>query len=163
MLRKIGDGVLAGVFAGVIFGVMMQMMSTSTPEGMRVPMMAMVAKVVGSSSLVVGWIYHLFNSAVIGGIFGWLLGRSSESYKQGISWGAAYGVVWWVLGGLVLMPLFLGMSTFAPLTMESMRPVAMGSLIGHLLYGLILGAGFVWLEHSHRSYSQLRSAGPVTR
>jgi hypothetical protein len=41
------------------------------------------------------------------------------------------------------MPLFLGMSAFAPLLMPPMRPVAMGSLVGHLLYGLILGLVYV--------------------
>jgi hypothetical protein len=45
------------------------------------------------------------------------------------------------------MPLFLGMPPFAPLMMEMMRPVAIGSLMGHLLYGLILGSGFAMLSH----------------
>ncbi len=156
MSSKIGSGIKAGVFAGIFFGVMMQVMTAPTPEGTTVPMMAMVAKIVGSSSLAVGWIYHLFNSAVIGGIFGWLLSRpSSITYSKGIAWGAAYGVLWWVLGGLILMPMFLGMSAFAPLMMEPMRPVAWGSLIGHLLYGLILGGMFVWMERPERSYAGL--------
>jgi hypothetical protein len=43
------------------------------------------------------------------------------------------------------MPLLLGMTVFAPLLMEPMRPVAMGSLIGHLIYGVILGGGFAML------------------
>jgi hypothetical protein len=30
--------------------------------------------------------------------------------------------------------------------MEMMRPVAMGSLMGHLLYGIILGGGFAMLK-----------------
>jgi len=37
------------------------------------------------------------------------------------------------------------MAAFAPLMMEPMRPVAMGSLVGHLIYGLILGGGFAIL------------------
>jgi hypothetical protein len=43
------------------------------------------------------------------------------------------------------MPLFLGMPAFGPLMMEMMRPVAMGSLMGHLIYGFILGGGFAML------------------
>jgi hypothetical protein len=53
--------------------------------------------------------------------------------------------VWWILGGLILMPVLLGMPAFAPLMMPPMRMVAMGSLIGHLLFGLILGGAFAWL------------------
>ena len=110
------------------------------------PVMAMVAQVVGSTSLFVGWLYHLFNSAVIGAIFGWLLDKRAQNYKSGLGWGALYGAAWWVLGGLILMPILLGMSAFAPLAMEPMRPVAWGSLMGHLIYGLILGGSYVGLR-----------------
>jgi hypothetical protein len=145
MHSKVTAGIVAGLLAGLAFGAMMAMMTAPTPDGGRMPMMAMVAQVVRSDSLVVGWIYHLFNSAVIGGLFGWLLGGRVHGLGGGLGWGALYGVVWWVLGGLILMPVLLGMPAFAPLQMAPMRPVAMGSLIGHLLFGLILGAAFAWL------------------
>ena len=109
-------------------------------------MMAMVAKVVRSDSIAVGWLYHLFNSALIGAIFGRLLGDHSHRFGAGIGWGAVYGFVWWILGALILMPVFLGMPAFAPLMMAPMRPVAMGSLMGHLIYGIILGGGFATLK-----------------
>lgn len=147
MQSKVIAGIVAGLIAGVVFGVMMQIMTAPTPDGGQMPMMGMVAMVVASKSLAVGWLYHLFNSAVIGGIFGWLLGDRIHRYGKGLGWGALYGVIWWILGGLILMPLFLGMTMFAPLMMAPMRPVAMGSLIGHLIYGLILGASFLMLRH----------------
>jgi hypothetical protein len=136
-------GIGAGLIAGVVFGVMMQMMTAPTPEGARMPMMALVAKVVRSDSVLVGWLYHLFNSAVIGGLFGWILGRRVHSYANAAGWGAGYGVAWWVLGGLILMPVFLGMPVLAPIRMATMRPVALGSLVGHVLFGVILGAAFL--------------------
>lgn len=145
MRSDINCGVVSGLVAGVVFGIMMQMMSAPTPEGGQMPMMAMVAKVVRSDSMAVGWLYHLFNSAVIGAIFGWLLGSRSHTYTAGLGWGALYGFAWWIIGGLILMPVFLGMPPFAPLMMAPMRPVAMGSLMGHLIYGLILGGGFAML------------------
>ena len=146
MRSDITNGIVVGLLGGVVFGIMMQMMNAPTPEGGQMPMMAMVAKVVRSDSMAVGWLYHLFNSAVIGAIFGWLLGERSHRFSAGVGWGALYGFIWWILGALILMPLFLGMPTFAPLMMAPMRMVAMGSLIGHIIYGLILGAGFVWLR-----------------
>jgi uncharacterized membrane protein YagU involved in acid resistance len=136
---------VAGLIAGLVFGLMMTMMTVPTPDGGRMSMMAMVAQVVRSSNLVVGWIYHLINSIVIGAIFAWLLGNRVHGYGSGLGWGALYGLAWWILGGLILMPVLLGMPAVAPLQMPAMRPVAMGSLIGHLIYGLILGAGFAWL------------------
>jgi hypothetical protein len=142
------DGALAGIGGGLAFGLMMQMMMAPAPGGHEMPMMAMVAMVVGSDSLVIGWLYHLFNSAVIGALFGFLLGSRVHSAATGLAWGAAWGVIWWVLGALILMPMLLGMEPFAALRMPAMRPVAMGSLVGHLLYGVILGWLFVQLRRS---------------
>jgi hypothetical protein len=137
-----GSGVVAGLIAGLVFGMMMQMMNAPTPEGGQMPMMVMVAMVVGSKSITVGWLYHLFNSAVIGAIFGWLFGNRATSIGRGLTWGALYGIAWWILGGQVLMPLALGMPPFASVMMPAMRMVAIGSLVGHLIYGLILGGLF---------------------
>jgi hypothetical protein len=146
MRNNVTAGALAGLMAGVVFGLMMQMMSAPGPDGSRMPMMAMVAQIVGSSSVAVGWLYHLFNSALIGAVFGLLLaGRVAGSMRWGAALGTGYGVLWWVLGGLILMPMFLGMPPFAPLRMEPMRPVAMGSLVGHIIYGVVLGASLARL------------------
>jgi uncharacterized membrane protein YagU involved in acid resistance len=108
--------------------------------------------------MLVGWLYHLVNSAVIGAIFGWIAGHVS-GYGRGLGWGALYGVVWWVVGGLVLMPVLLGMPVFAPLAMEPMRAVAMGSLVGHLVYGFILGGVYVrFVRRPAAAAAQLRRA-----
>lgn len=155
MRSLLGAGIVAGLLGGLVFGTAMQMMMAPTPEGGQVRMMAMVGQipksndptgtVTGGDPIIVGWIYHLFNSAVIGGIFGLLLKGGIASYGAGLLWGALYGVAWWILGGLILMPILLGMPVGAPLMMAAMRPVALGSLMGHLMFGLILGAAFVWL------------------
>lgn len=156
---KIRNGVLGGLAGGIVFGMMMQMMSAPTPDGGSMPMMAMVAMVVRSSSIVVGWMYHLFNSAVIGALFAIFLGDRVSTYGSGAGWGAVWGVVWWVLGGLILMPVLLGMPAFASLRMEPMRPVAMGSLIGHLIYGVLLGITYARLaQEAHAGRMQ-----PVAR
>jgi hypothetical protein len=146
MSTRIGASVVAGLIGGVVFGMMMQMMTAPTPDGGQMPIMAMIGQIVGSPTVGVGWVYHLFNSAVIGAIFGWLLGDRVHGFASGLGWGAGYGFVWWILGGLILMPILLGMPAFAPLMMPPMRMVAMGSLVGHLIFGLILGGTFAWLR-----------------
>jgi hypothetical protein len=143
MRGNLTAGIIAGLISGVLFGIMMTLMHAPTPDGGSMPMMAMVASVVGSTSLAVGWLYHLFNSAVIGGLFGWILGGRVGGYGSAVGWGAGYGFAWWILGALILMPVLLGMPAFAPLQMPMMRPVALTSLIGHLMFGVLLGAAFV--------------------
>lgn len=151
MRARVLAGAAAGLIGGLVFGIMMQMMSAPTPDGGSMPMMAMVAMVVKSQSILVGWMYHLFNSAVIGALFGAILGQRVNDRRSGLAYGAAWGVVWWVLGGLILMPLALGMAPFAPLQMPPMRPVAMGSLVGHLVYGLILGFAYASMAPNRRA------------
>ena len=143
MASRVLAGIVGGLTAGVVFGIMMQMMVAPTPDGAGMPMMSMIAMILGSTSVAIGWLYHLFNSALIGAIFAWMLGPRILSYGSGLGWGAVYGFAWWILGGLILMPVLLGMSPFAPLMMAPMRGVAVGSLIGHLVYGLILGGLYV--------------------
>lgn len=146
MGSRIAASAGAGIVAGIVFGIMMHMMMAPTPEGGRMPVIAMVGQIVGSPTITAGWLYHLFNSAVIGAIFGWLLGTRVFGYGSGLSWGAVYGFAWWILGGLILMPVLLGMPAFAPLMMPEMQMVAVGSLVGHLIYGLILGGLYVALH-----------------
>lgn len=144
-------GAGAGLLGGLVFGMMMQMMSAPTPDGGQMPMMAMVAMVVKSESIAVGWLYHLFNSAVIGAMFGVVLGERIRSTGSGLAYGAAWGFVWWVLGALILMPLALGMAPFSALRMPPMRPVAVGSLVGHIVFGLIAGVAYARMPVARRT------------
>jgi len=147
-MRTVSAGIIAGLIGGVLFGLMMQMMTVPGENDMRMSMMVMVAKVVRADSVVVGWLYHLVNSAVIGAAFAVVLGSRVRSLSEGAGWGVAYGMFWWVLGAQLLMPLLLGMPAFASVRMAPMRMVALGSLVGHVMYGLALGLGFVKLSRA---------------
>jgi hypothetical protein len=114
----------AGIVGGVAFGILMQMMG----------MIPMVAMLVGSKAVAVRWLVHLAIAAFIGATFAVLLGRYATSVAASTAIGAGYGGVWWVLGAPILMPARLGMDVFI------VNTVAWQSLMGHLIYGLVLGA-----------------------
>lgn len=154
MRSKIGAGIVAGLLAGIVFGILMLRISTPSPMGGQMPMMAMMARVVRSDQLAAGWMYLLVSSLVMGAIFGLVLGDRARELGQGLVWGVLYGLVLWLLGALVLMPLLLGMEVFAPLTMEPMRHGAWLSLAAHLFSGLLLGGAFSML---------VRRVGPAPR
>jgi uncharacterized membrane protein YagU involved in acid resistance len=128
--QRIVGGVIGGVAGGLAFGAMMAAMG----------MLPMVASVVGSESTVVGFLYHMFNSVVIGAIFGLLFGAQSRTYGLGAALGLLYGVIWWVLGPMILMPLLLGMGLQFG---AAFTPPMLMSLVGHLLYGVITGLLYV--------------------
>jgi hypothetical protein len=71
---------------------MMQMMTAPTPDGSQIPMMARVAKVVHPDSIAIGWLYHLFKSAFIGGMFGWAFGKRVTAYASATGYGVARDV-----------------------------------------------------------------------
>ena len=99
--------VTAGVIGGVPFGVLLQ----------GIDLTPMVAMLVGSKSLAVGWLMHLAISALIG---------------------AGFGVVLWVLGALLIVPAKLGMTDMV----FHVGRTQWQSPMGYLIYGLLLGLTF---------------------
>lgn len=116
-------GILGGLAGGVVFGVMMQMMG----------MIPMIAMLVGSESMAMGWIIHLAIASFIGATFALLLGGRANRPGSSTALGLGYGLVWWILGPLLIMPARLGMPTFM------INDMTVNSLIGHLVYGAVLG------------------------
>lgn len=120
-------GVTSGIIAGVIFGAMMGLMG----------MLPMVAMLFNNESEVAGFIVHIVFSAIIGVIFAYLFGKYIQHNINGIVYGLLYGFIWWIVGPLVIMPVWLG----AGVQLFSSQGLAMAvpSLWGHLLFGFILG------------------------
>ncbi len=124
LIRRATAGALGGLVGGIAFGLLMQMMD----------MIGMVAMMVDSDSIAVGWALHLAISVALGIGFGVVSVRGLDSWGTGIGMGVGYGIIWWVLGALLLMPTRLGMPTFVVDTM------AWQSLMGHVIFGALLGA-----------------------
>ncbi|MDN5933298.1 MAG: hypothetical protein L0I24_19900 [Pseudonocardia sp.] len=127
MLTRVMDGVLAGLAGGVMFGALMAMMG----------MLPMVAMLVGSTSPVVGAIVHLVISAVLGVLLALVV--PAWSVAMTLVAGAVYGVIWWVLGPLLIMPTVLGMSQMVFVV----DTAALLSLMGHVIFGVVAAAVLV--------------------
>jgi uncharacterized membrane protein YagU involved in acid resistance len=80
-------------------------------------------------------------SAIIGAVYGLVAGRFSLTARNALIGGTVNGVVWWVLGALILMPLMLGMAQMVLVVGGDQWM----SLIGHLIYGLITAFVFIRL------------------
>ncbi len=128
-------GLVGGIGGAVAFGAMMAMMS---PEMLE----TMIPSMYGLEGGLAGWFVHISHGAVLGVGFAALLGiagRSSVSLPVGAIGGLAYGVLVWAALAVVVMPIWLGMPEMVP----NADP---GSLVGHAIYGLLLGIIYASLE-----------------
>lgn len=127
----VATGTVAGLTGGVGFGILMQ------TEGM----LPVVASLVGGNASSLGWVVHMAISvfvgvtfAIIGVSFAVFFSRAATGFFSSTLLGLLYGGFWWILGGLFLMPVWLGVDAF------TINAVAWKSLAGHLIYGVLLGA-----------------------
>ena len=123
------SGAIAGLAGGLVFGMLMGMMGV-------LPMVGMLIRV---ENAIVGFVVHMVISAFIGAVYGLVAGRFGLTWTNALLGGIVNGVVWWLLGALTLMPLFLGMTqmVFVIGTDQWL------SLMGHILYGLVTAFVFI--------------------
>jgi len=141
-LRSLGQGALASVVGALLFSLVMVV----TGE------LPVVARLIGQSSPILGFVVHLVIATVIGMSYGVLFRREASTLALAIVWGLVYGLVWWFLGQLTLFPLLLG----HPFTWTvAAAGVALPSLIGHLLYGMGLAVAFLALERRQTAWARL--------
>ena len=132
-------GAAAGVIAGIPLGIIMQVRDADPKTMPGVTMIDQVGDLISNPSTGLGWLIHLFNSALFGAIFALLFSRWLSSRGPAIVLGLLYGVAWWVVGALWIMPAWLGMDEMVFEIGENQW----WSLVGHLIYGLLLAIGYV--------------------
>jgi uncharacterized membrane protein YagU involved in acid resistance len=133
LARALVAGGLAGVVGGWAFGQWMA----------KAHFFPLIAGLVGSSSPGVGMTLHFIFAVIIGATFGLFFQRDVRGYGSSLGWGLAYGIFWWFLGPLTLKPLLQG---HAPDWSLAQGQELFGSLVGHIVYGLIVGVFYAALD-----------------
>lgn len=126
---KVGRAVAAGVVGTAV----MTMVGLWVAPLMGMPPMNPAEMLAGpmGGSMIMGWLGHFMIGTVLAIIYAlvakWLPGPPALR-------GALYGVAPFLLAQIVVMPM-MGMPVFS-----GSVEMAMGSLIGHLVYGAVVGA-----------------------
>ncbi len=146
--RAIIGGGLAGIAGGWVFGRWME----------QVNFYALIASLVGSTSNLAGDALHYLFAAFVGANFGILFQRDLRGYGSSMAWGMAYGIFWWFLGPLTILPLGLG----KPLDWSYIHASAeFGPLIGHIVTGVIIGLIYFMLDRATVRF--LTESDPIHR
>lgn len=132
LMTSVVQGVTAALIGGSVFGVQMAVGG----------MLPMVAQMVGSQSPVVGFILHLVISAVIGAVYGVVASRLPSGWLVSMGAGIVNGIVWWILGALVIMPLMLGMTDMV----FQIGDMQWMSLVGHVIFGIVTAGFFTLIQ-----------------
>ncbi len=140
-VRAIGLGLLGSLAGGFVFSLVM----------IETNFLPVVASLVGSHSSSTGFIVHMLISAGVGATYGVLFRRDMNDYGTSLGLGLVYGLYWWILGPLTLMPTLLGA---APLWNIQNAVSAFSSLIGHFGYGTATALAYY--------YAKSRSNVPAT-
>jgi len=133
--------VIAGVVGGIVFGVPLQLL---------IERMGAIGALYngGDPSIAIGWVAHLFHSA----LFGVLLGLATETgplrsamergYAQSALVGIGFGAVLYATNIAFFWPFWLDTVGFAPAAGWSIPHTPLRPLFGHVLYGVITGTVF---------------------
>jgi hypothetical protein len=136
VLHSLGHGAVASLMGGVLFTVVLW----------AIGFLPKVANIVGGSSLILGFMVNMVISALIGMSYGLLFRYEAPDFGSGVAWGLVYGLIWWFIGPLTLLPILLG-GTFNWTTETA--GALLPSLIGHLIYGAATAVVFLALERRH--------------
>ncbi|RME47876.1 MAG: hypothetical protein D6791_04745 [Chloroflexi bacterium] len=126
-------GAVAGLLGGLFFG------EALAYQGQ----LPLVAGLLRTANPWVGFTVHMLIAALVGAIFGVFVARYKLSCGAGLVWGTAYGLMWWFFGWLTLLPLALGQPMWWSV---SAARQGFPDLIGHLVYGGVLGAALTMLR-----------------
>ena len=138
-LRSIEWGGLAGLVGGLV----------SIPIMAATGILPKIAGLDTSFGGIIGVVIHLLVSAGIGMTYGLLFRDEAPSIGLGVPWGFLFGVIWWYVGALTLLPLILtGVYDWRASAAAALLP----SLIGHLIYGGTTAFTFLLLERRYKRW-----------
>jgi uncharacterized membrane protein YagU involved in acid resistance len=139
VLRSLSWGALAGLAGGVAAG----------PVLLATGVLPKLAGFGNGFPGLKGFVIHLTVSALIGMMYGLLFRNEGSSLSVGVPWGCVFGLIWWYVGPMTLVPLLLtGVADWSANAASALLP----SIIGHLLYGAATATVFLLLEHRYERW-----------
>ncbi len=133
MKKSFGKAVAAGLAGTLAMTMLMLMAPIMGMPDMKIG--NMLAEFMGIP-VVVGWLAHLMIGTILALVYVYVV--ADKLPGNGLVRGALYGLIPWLASQVMVNPM-MGAGVFASNTASPMMMVV-GSLMGHLLYGAVVGA-----------------------
>jgi hypothetical protein len=150
MHKTLAAGAAAGAIGGIVFAGLMRLFPLGAEHR---SMIAFAGDLVHAGSPLIGWLVYPVYGVAMGALFGWLLGGGALDKVPAAMWGGLYGVGWWIAAELVLIPALLAVWPLSISAVDRVRDVALPLLVGHVVYGVVLGSSwsrFMEVRRPHR-------------
>jgi uncharacterized membrane protein YagU involved in acid resistance len=135
-VQSLGWGALAGLAGGVAAG----------PVMLATGVLSKIAGLEEELPVLRGLVLFLLVSAALGAAFGLLFRGEGRGIGRRVSWGWLFGLLWWYVGPMTLLPLVrTGEADWRPEAASALLP----ALVGHLLFGAVTAFTFVLLERRY--------------
>ncbi len=131
--RNLASGIMAGLIAGVLFGIILA----------RLGVLSYAGRFFTITDPLSAFIVHFIFSGIVGVIFALIFFNACSNFFSSALWGIVYGIIWWFIGPLILCPWVKGVSVSWAWGDSC---YAMPMLIGHLVFGLVLGVTYFWMR-----------------
>lgn len=135
-----GHNMLQGIISSIVGGAFFSFFLVKS--GMFVNFASMI----GLQAADVGVLIHLGASVVFGIIYATIFCCMVRNIPMGIITGLIFGVGIWFVGPMTLMPFLASGAVLGSLWTPDAMLTNMDPLIGHLVYGFILGLCYGWMR-----------------
>jgi hypothetical protein len=133
--RAIVVGGVAGTLAGLVFSRWMYV-------GEFYPLLSGLGILHSKAQMVLA---HFLIALLIGALFGLLFQTDVLGLGSSMGWGLGFGIFWWFFGPLTILPMLRGEA----LDWSADQGTALfGALVGHIIYGLILGVIYAGIDRA---------------
>ena len=131
--RALATGGVAGALSALVFSRWMYL-------GSFYPLLSGYGEV---SSQMAAVAFHFIVALLIGATFGLLFQTDIRGYGSSMGWGLGYSILWWFFGQLTALPVMAGSAVDWSASRGS---ELFGSLVGHVIFGLILGVLYALID-----------------
>jgi uncharacterized protein DUF6789 len=154
--HRFGQAIKAGLIAWIVFTLVLYMAPLMGVPKMDVP--AMLGGMFGLNSVALGWVMHLMIGLVLAFVYAyWFV-----DLVGGAPWvrGLTFGVLPWLAMMIVIAPMLPVLNPMLAkmppgVFLANMGILApMGSLLGHLIWGTVLGAVYGGVEVRERAVAR---------